>query len=114
MSVDVKDFRRLRAVEAGETTLERPTQPLLQQVEVSVDMQTGDENLDKLIRTLAASMAGYEKQSSEAAVKCAGAVQEHMVRLCQFEFMYLRGKIDGLKEASNVPLHIMNEKRMIS
>ena len=113
MSVDVRDFRKLQDTDKMKPTVDSPKpEPLVQK---AVDgMQTGDENLDKLIRVLTASIEKYESDAQTAAVKVAGAFQDHLIRVCQFEYMYFKGKVDGLKEAANIPLQIMAEKKLIS
>ncbi|MGH9429087.1 MAG: hypothetical protein ACRD2L_22625, partial [Terriglobia bacterium] len=80
----------------------------------SADANTGHEDFDKLIRALAVNIEAMEKMASDAAVKAAGAFQDHLIRVCQFEYMYHKGKADGLKEAANLPLQILNEKKLTS
>ena len=112
MSVDVTDYRKLRLVEAGETTpkLDSPGAGPVVQKEVPKEMQTGNEDFDKLIRAAAVLIETYEKGAADMAAQAAGAFQDHTIRVTQFQYMYLKGKVDGLKEASNLPLQIEKEK----
>ena len=111
MSVDVTDFRKLRLVEANEKASEQPVKEGLQQQAIPSESQTGHEDFDKFLRAVAVLIDTYDKNAGAIAIKAVGAVQDMTFRVAQCEFMYVKGKVDGLKEASNIPLQILAEKK---
>lgn len=90
---------------------ERPVQ-VIQQVEIDESMMTGDDRLDKLIRSLANSILAADKHILD--VQAAGIVQlVDLERLkCQVEFFYTKGKLDAYKECAALPKQIIAEEKM--
>ena len=108
MSVDIKDFRRFVEGKAEEAPV-RPA-PLLQQADSAL-ATTGDDYLDKLIRVLEAKVVSLEAEAASIAAKAVGCVPEEMFRLAQCEYMYVKGKVDGYKDAAQIPARIIAESR---
>lgn len=111
MSVDVKDHRKfLEGKLKEEEARKAETKALLPQKESEL-ATTGDEKFDKLIRALESMVTDCEKVANDAAVMCAGCVQEDMVRLKQFEFYYNKGHVDAFKKVMSIPAQILAEAK---
>lgn len=114
MSIDIKDHRRYaegklaESVRAAEEKLAQKA--LLPQVD-SKDATTGDEHMDKLLRSVQASLDKYEEMAKNIATKGIGCVQEELIRLQQFEYFYTKGKCDALKEVALIPAQIIIEAK---
>lgn len=109
MSIDVKDHRKYLEGKEAKENLQK-SEVLLAQV-ASETANTGDPYFDKLIRTLEALIKGGDDAARDLACACAGAVQADMGRLKQMEYMYVRGKVDGYKEAALIPARILAEAK---
>jgi hypothetical protein len=111
MSVDVKDHRRYLEGKQAEVVMDNgQTEPLLPQVQSEL-AHTGDPYLDKMLRAIEALIVDQEKLCIDTARKGIGCPQEDMFRLAQCEYMYICGKVEGLKEAAKIPARILAEAR---
>ena len=105
--MEFKDHRRHVAHLQDTDKVAEPAKPLLEQV--AVESETGHPLLDKLLRAVQAKLEVTDKHATEVALKCVGCVQEDMIRLQQFEYMYNKGKVDAYKEVSLIPAQIILE-----
>jgi hypothetical protein len=115
MSVEVKDFRQhveRKAAEAAERDAKIP-KPLLPQVEATTP-STGDDRLDKLNRILQVDIELCDTHLIEVATKGMGAANHDLLTVCQFEYMYTKGKVDALRAAQLVPYKILAEEKLTS
>lgn len=114
MGIDVKDHRRYaegklaESIQAAETKV---AHELLQQVE-TVDANTGNPQLDKLVRAVQALLETSDTHANDIALKGIGCVQEEMIRLQQFEYFYTKGKSDAYKEVVQIPAKIIAESKL--
>lgn len=108
--MEVKDHRRYVKMQEEVERIEK--KELLPQVASDL-ATTGNEYLDKLIRILQTAVDKHELLAKDAATTGIGAVQDSMIRLKQFEYMYNKGLVDGLKIAMNVPAQMLEEAKGI-
>ncbi|MCI0553274.1 MAG: hypothetical protein L0287_20185 [Anaerolineae bacterium] len=109
MSVEVRDFRQFSEKKQAElaATERNIREELVPQVATE---QVGNEDFDKLLRAIQAASDVPERECEEVKKKGMGAVQDEMIRLCQLQYMFICGKLEGFKEVKALIHQIVREK----
>jgi len=90
---------------------ERVANKLLKQAE-SAQANTGNLQLDKLIRAVQELADQSEQGAKDIAFKGIGCIQEDMFRLQQAEYFYVQGKREAYKEVMAIPARIIAESKL--
>lgn len=111
MSVEVRDFRQFSEKKyAEQAALDKEKRELVPQVAAE---QVGNEDFDKLLRAIQAASEAPELEREEVKKKGMGAVQDEMIRLCQLQYMFICGKLEGFKDVKALINQIELEKKSV-
>lgn len=114
MSIDVKDHRRYaegklaESIKAAETKLAEAA--LLPQVDSEV-ANTGNEQLDKLIRVVEDLCSKIEPHVTDLAHKGMGSVQDELFRMHQIQYAFAKGQLAAYEEVKKIPARIILESK---
>ena len=112
MSVEVNDFRKYVENKKAQMAAEEAAQakPLLPQ-SAAPEANTGNDQLDKCVRVFQSKIEALEIEIPVVAEQGMGAFQTDLRNLAQLKWMFLKGKLEGYKEAKEVPAQVIVESR---